>query len=729
MSATPSDGPMQPPDGEKEAATAGAAVPSTCPAVDDDAEAESGDEQDPFAGGAEDIAAEETRRKIELFAWADGALELNETDLELALDDAVKRFNLTRGKLKRIIAARRSEKSKAKAKAERSRAEPDDGKDNVRYYSPDFKVSDRGVFARKFDDKGHPFWDKICTTRIDLEALTRDGRAENWGTYITITNRDAEKKKLAVPLALIHADKVADVAGLLASLGVGIIPSRQARQLLVQFLTLDVTGRVTAVPQIGWHCSGGTWLFVLPDDTIAPAGFNGPRPVLQTASLHVQHGLDVCGSVERWIEQIAGPMAGNSNVHLCVGTMFAGPLLKFAHEPPGLFHIWGTSKIAKSLAGAIGQSVWGRPKVPGEADAFGASWTATAVGLERYAILRSDVGAYLDEIGEGMPKAIRPAVYGLANGSTKLRGTQDITLRPMESFRILGISTGEPTMEGYLSSGGEKVPAGLKVRLVDVPAEVQTDSAFETCPREKIEELGKQFYPLTVTLYGAVGRAWLQHLVDLGAETIAASVGHHRDEWLKLPAVAAVQAKSSVQVHSILNRFALVAAALRMAIEAKLLPWSIEETDCGVAACMVRCLTNRNGRLDLTGEVLGAVEQIRAILARDLHGRFIHQRLIDGNLDYANPADATKRDTLGYVKDGRILVDSTAWRNVLCAGYDPEKTARHLKTEGLLMVDPGKLQRKEKVKRGGEVVSGRFYVLDAKILDDAAATGPKGSLP
>jgi putative DNA primase/helicase len=720
---------MQPPDGEKEAATAGAAVPSTCPAVDDDAEAESGDEQDPFAGGAEDIAAEETRRKIELFAWADGALELNETDLELALDDAVKRFNLTRGKLKRIIAARRSEKSKAKAKAERSRAEPDDGKDNVRYYSPDFKVSDRGVFARKFDDKGHPFWDKICTTRIDLEALTRDGRAENWGTYITITNRDAEKKKLAVPLALIHADKVADVAGLLASLGVGIIPSRQARQLLVQFLTLDVTGRVTAVPQIGWHCSGGTWLFVLPDDTIAPAGFNGPRPVLQTASLHVQHGLDVCGSVERWIEQIAGPMAGNSNVHLCVGTMFAGPLLKFAHEPPGLFHIWGTSKIAKSLAGAIGQSVWGRPKVPGEADAFGASWTATAVGLERYAILRSDVGAYLDEIGEGMPKAIRPAVYGLANGSTKLRGTQDITLRPMESFRILGISTGEPTMEGYLSSGGEKVPAGLKVRLVDVPAEVQTDSAFETCPREKIEELGKQFYPLTVTLYGAVGRAWLQHLVDLGAETIAASVGHHRDEWLKLPAVAAVQAKSSVQVHSILNRFALVAAALRMAIEAKLLPWSIEETDCGVAACMVRCLTNRNGRLDLTGEVLGAVEQIRAILARDLHGRFIHQRLIDGNLDYANPADATKRDTLGYVKDGRILVDSTAWRNVLCAGYDPEKTARHLKTEGLLMVDPGKLQRKEKVKRGGEVVSGRFYVLDAKILDDAAATGPKGSLP
>ena len=44
---------------------------------------------------------------------------------------------------------------------------------------------------------------------------------------------------------------------------------------------------------------------------------------------------------------------------------------------------------------------------------------------------------------------------------------------------------------------------------------------------------------------------------------------HHRNAWLKLPLVAAVQAQSSVQVHSILNRFALVGAALRMAIEAK----------------------------------------------------------------------------------------------------------------------------------------------------------------
>ena len=40
-----------------------------------------------------------------------------------------------------------------------------------------------------------------------------------------------------------------------------------------------------------------------------------------------------------------------------------------------------------------------------------------------------------------------------------------------------------------------------------------------------------------------------------------------------------------------------------------------------------------------------------------------------------------------------------------------------------------KLQRKEKVIRGGETVTPRFYVLDLKILDDAATAGPKEASP
>ena len=104
---------MGSPDGEIEAAAGAAAAPSICPANDNGAEAESGEataERDAFAGSAEDIAAEETRRKTELYAWADNVLGLNEANLELELDDAAKHFKMTRASLRRIIGARRSEK-------------------------------------------------------------------------------------------------------------------------------------------------------------------------------------------------------------------------------------------------------------------------------------------------------------------------------------------------------------------------------------------------------------------------------------------------------------------------------------------------------------------------------------------------------------------------------------------------------------------------------------------
>ena len=139
MSKAASDGFRESADSGLEGEAVDHETASILPAIDGSAEANSNEgaaESDPFAGSAEDHAANETRRKIELFEWADSVLGLNETELELALDDAVKRFGMQRRALKRIIAARRSEKLKAKAKEERSRTEPRDNENNVKYYPP-----------------------------------------------------------------------------------------------------------------------------------------------------------------------------------------------------------------------------------------------------------------------------------------------------------------------------------------------------------------------------------------------------------------------------------------------------------------------------------------------------------------------------------------------------------------------------------------------------------------
>ena len=50
-------------------------------------------------------------------------------------------------------------------------------------------------------------------------------------------------------------------------------------------------------------------------------------------------------------------------------------------------------------------------------------------------------------------------------------------------------------------------------------------------------------------------------------------------------------------MRAVVNRFALYAAALRMAIAAGLLPWTVDSSDAGILACMQRWAAQR-GNVD-----------------------------------------------------------------------------------------------------------------------------------
>jgi len=98
--------------------------------------------------------------------------------------------------------------------------------------------------------------------------------------------------------------------------------------------------------------------------------------ILDGTSRSGGYGFHRAGTSEEWRNHVAIPLIGNSNVVLAAGTMLAAPLLRWADEPAGGFHFDGESKIGKTLASAIGQSIWGKPFVPGlrpdEGDAAGA---------------------------------------------------------------------------------------------------------------------------------------------------------------------------------------------------------------------------------------------------------------------------------------------------------------------------------------------------------------------
>jgi putative DNA primase/helicase len=564
-------------------------------------------------------------------------------------------------------------------------------------YGRNFLVNRHGVWFRQavagLGDLN--VWRRIAKTRIDPEALSFDTTpARNCQHRYLVTG---ETGQFPVDIAAEHLGRDANRAiNTLMRRGVHIVESRPARQQLAQFLRNRPRKCIIRAPRTGWFECRRRWVFVLPDEVLGAT--DTLHIILDGTTRSDGYGFHRAGTSEEWRDHVAIPLTGNSNVVLAVGTMLAAPLLCWADEPAGGFHFYGDSKVGKTLACAIGQSIWGRPFVPGAGpDVFGFTWGSTANALEERAVLRNDVGFYLDEIGVGERKPITTAIYVLTGGLGRGRMRQ----RQL-TFNVLILSTGETSVARFL---GDDVRAGQMVRLTDVPAAVQAPSAFELFPAEQIAAVGQRFYAATRDYHGAVGHDWLEYLVHLGPKYIKQNLDRLRDAWLAQSAVTEIRERAHPQVVSVINRFGLVAAALAMAIEAEILPWSKTDTDAAIIACMQRWV-NQRGNVDEAGELLREIERRRNRFAVTADARLIHLAF-DGRrrLVAASPTDEQKLKAAeqfdGYVKNGRILLKPDAWQH-LWDGLDGKavkQVKQHLLRQGLLIADSdGKVPSGEKIQ-------------------------------
>jgi len=312
----------------------------------------------------------------------------------------------------------------------------------------------------------------------------------------------------------------------------------------------------------------------------------------------------------------------------------------------------------------------------------------------------------LDEITLADPRKAEQIIYKLASGTKGPRATSAGKLRETQHGNVLVLSTGEKSLPQFI---GKELKEGARKRMVDVPAEVQSSSAYETIPHAQIAIVSPRLFNAMRCQHGAVGQAWQRHLVEIGPDKIEADLDRHRAAFLALPEVAAVAVKAHPQVRAVVGRFALYGASLRMAIEASLLPWTIEEVDVSIIACMQRWAKQR-GNVDTAGEIARAADRIEAAIIAELNDRFICICKTSKGWAPATEADQIKKPWLfdGYVKpDGCVLVPPEAWRR-RCEGFDPAKIARHLQQRGVLIAAVGgKLSRSERVKGKAQ----RFYTL------------------
>lgn len=552
-------------------------------------------------------------------------------------------------------------------------------------------------FSHKEDDIQ---W--ICSP-IEVLAYTRDEHNENWGRLVLFKDLDGFLHTKAISMESLKGD-CTDFFGLLLSCGLRITPKRNVKIKLAEFVqNSELTKKVTCTTRIGWHGD----CFVLPDFCIPTRD----EIYLQSdnsyfASIHSK------GTLEEWQEATAKPCQGNSRLVFALSCAFAAPLLPLLHRESGGFNLKGASSIGKSTALAVAASVWGSPKHIQQ-------WRATGNALEAVAEAHNHALLCLDELGQVGGTEAGEIVYMLANGSGKNRLKAKGGLRKKFEWSIVVLSTGEVSIEDKLNEAGKKAHAGILTRMIDIPADAgQGYRLFDTIHGFKDgNALANHLKEQVTFYYGSAIREYLSHLVDFKANLIS-FIDKVEDDFFS----RYVPKEADGLVKRVASRFALVAAAGKIATQFRILPFTHHETFEAAALCFQAWLDERGG----TGshEEEEAIKQVQAFIETHHSCRF--QLIGDSyaETDKIINQAGYKRKTL----DGKFefLIFPHTFEKEICKGHNIKLVKKALADRGLLILDSNRKYTKT-VRVPQLNASKRFIVLASTILVDSETSVEVGT--
>lgn len=568
-----------------------------------------------------------------------------------------------------------------------------------------FELDDEGVWFIARDAEGNkkpPMW--LCAP-LRITARTRADDANGWGFLLEFEDLDRNAKQWAMPASLLSGEG-AEWAARLRDMGLQMAPGTRARNLVAQYIdTRTPPERVTCTDRVGWHPGG---VFVLPAGCIGAAE-GGQRYVFQSEA-GMEDTFKRHGPLAPWQSGVASLCQGNTRLVFALGCAFAGPLLRLAGMESGGFHFRGDSSKGKTTALKIAASVWGRPT-------YMQRWRTTDNALEATAVQHSDGTLILDEIGQVDGKVVGDCAYLLANEQEKNRNTRGGMNRKRRTWRLLFLSSGEKSLADHMAEAGKRVMAGQEVRMVDIPLDAGAGMGGieELHGHEGPAELVGAIVTAAARHYGTAGFEWLHWLApqfDTLGPRIATLLDKHR--------AAMVPEAASEQVRRVGGRFALVAVAGELAIEAGIAPWPPGHAGKAALSCFNSWLAAR-GHLD-NGEDASMLRQVRAWLEKngDALLTWTHRGMDDHRPNTALRAgfkrlvsaegEPLKMDSaVAYLErttgDTRERMDAfveylifpEAFRNDVCKGLDARAVAELLRKRGHLKHEKDRLTIKHRL--------------------------------
>lgn len=558
-----------------------------------------------------------------------------------------------------------------------------------------FFLNKEGVwFQKEQNSQGEqpaPTW--VCSP-LEILAITRDDDNENHGKLLRFFDYDGIEHRWSMPLELLAGYGTAYRQVLLSN-GLQIGDEKGARTLLNRYIQIsNPKERMRCVQRLGWYQD----LYVLPQSTI---GKMPAEEVVFQARMPLLEHHESKGTLQEWQKNIAQYCVDNSRLCFCVCVAFAAPLLYLLGEENGGFNLRGPSSGGKTTALKVGLSVYGGSKMLHP-------WRATSNGFEAIAALHNDSLLCLDELGKLDPKIAGEIAYFLVNGGGKQRSEKTGFARKKQTWRLFFLSSGEIGLPDLIRQSGHIVRGGHEVRVIDIPAFTGKHGVFEHL---HFMTSGDAFSRMLCTnaeqYHGTAGKAFIQALVENKAECLAKI-----EEQIESFKKENFPAGADGQVHRVLNRFALVAAAGSLATELKITNWPMEDARWAAKICFDEWLKNRGGISAQEGQEI--LRKVRHFF--ELHGeaRFT----IIGEPE--NSRATINRAGYKKIEHGNwhFFVLPESFKQDICAGFDPQVAISILKDRGWLIPDSeGKSTRAEKLPCSDSTT--RCYRIDgSKVFSD-----------
>ena len=425
-----------------------------------------------------------------------------------------------------------------------------------------------GIYSyNEDDDEDNEGPVRICSP-VTVAGLCRRSEGKGWGRVVDVDDADNRKHRLLLEEALFNGAPAALLRPLL-DCGLSIEKGAKARKRLVDLLGMwrprDMFVRVS---KVGW----------VDDDFDTYVFADGTIVGLKKAILDRDTGIfgemgGVSGSLNTWKETVAASCVGNPLMLLAVSQSFVGPMLGPLGLEGGGFNFRGKSSRGKTTLLSLAASVWGAPK-------FVQSWRTTDNAMENMASCCSSGLLALDELHLVSARCAGDIVYMLANGRGKQRMSTAGMVKPVDTWVVATLSSGEITLEDHLASGGKKIHAGQEVRLIDIEADGQRFGSFDVLHSEKNSgHFVEKILQASTNHHGHASRIFVEKLIASmdRRDNFKNAMSKIMDQAIKGHDLG-----QDSQVRRVLKRFALAALAGEVATAFGLTGWEKGEAMNGI---------------------------------------------------------------------------------------------------------------------------------------------------